>query len=381
MRNDEIIFNLPQLGTKWLGLKKGDKGSLRKNPLPDRKALDDIVFDALGLTEQERKEVYWVGANNHSHIVKNKIRKSKECVMSMVRKKNSFGGDWTEEKLEALKKYLNAYLTIMKGNEKARYYKIIYIDAFAGPGYRAVDTEEKGYLAVFFEEETRKFLDGSPRIALQSMYNKTGETFDEFIFIELDKGKCEELENLKKEFSHIKDRTKIVNEDANSYLQKLCRITDWSKKRALVFLDPYGMQVEWKTLEMIAKTKAIDCWILFPLGVAVNRLLKRDGNIDNKRRERLNKLFGTEEWYNEFYKVSKKETLFGPETNVEKVPITKIGNYFCKRLKEIFYAVSEPRALYNSKRNPIYLLIFACANEKASKTALKIANDILKKLG
>ena len=26
--------------------------------LPDRKALDDIVFDALGLTEDERKEVY-----------------------------------------------------------------------------------------------------------------------------------------------------------------------------------------------------------------------------------------------------------------------------------------------------------------------------------
>lgn len=28
------------------------------NPLPDRKALDDIVFDALGLTAEERKEVY-----------------------------------------------------------------------------------------------------------------------------------------------------------------------------------------------------------------------------------------------------------------------------------------------------------------------------------
>lgn len=36
------------------------------NPLPDRKALDDIIFsqrdafaDALGLTEAEWKEVYW----------------------------------------------------------------------------------------------------------------------------------------------------------------------------------------------------------------------------------------------------------------------------------------------------------------------------------
>jgi len=29
------------------------------NPLPDRKALDDIVFDAIGLTQAERNEVYW----------------------------------------------------------------------------------------------------------------------------------------------------------------------------------------------------------------------------------------------------------------------------------------------------------------------------------
>jgi len=32
----------------------------KPNPLPDRKALDDIVFDILGLTEDERDEVYWV---------------------------------------------------------------------------------------------------------------------------------------------------------------------------------------------------------------------------------------------------------------------------------------------------------------------------------
>jgi len=33
--------------------------SQEPNPLPDRKALDDIVFDAIGLTGDERKEVYW----------------------------------------------------------------------------------------------------------------------------------------------------------------------------------------------------------------------------------------------------------------------------------------------------------------------------------
>jgi len=43
------------------------------NPLPDRKALDDIVFDSLGLTEEERKEVYWSTAE----LVKNRLDKAR----------------------------------------------------------------------------------------------------------------------------------------------------------------------------------------------------------------------------------------------------------------------------------------------------------------
>jgi hypothetical protein len=43
------------------------------NPLPDRKALDDIVFDALGLTEEERKEVYFAVAE----LVQNRLKKAK----------------------------------------------------------------------------------------------------------------------------------------------------------------------------------------------------------------------------------------------------------------------------------------------------------------
>jgi hypothetical protein len=47
--------------------------SQRPNPLPDRKALDDVVFDALGLTEAERKEVYWAVCE----LVQNRLRKAK----------------------------------------------------------------------------------------------------------------------------------------------------------------------------------------------------------------------------------------------------------------------------------------------------------------
>jgi len=41
--------------------------------LPDRKELDDIVFDALGLTEEICKEVYWSVAE----LVKARLDKAK----------------------------------------------------------------------------------------------------------------------------------------------------------------------------------------------------------------------------------------------------------------------------------------------------------------
>ncbi|MCD6177109.1 MAG: hypothetical protein J7K29_04655 [Candidatus Cloacimonetes bacterium] len=44
-------------------------------PLPDRAELDNIVFDELGLTEQERKEVYWAVAE----LVKNRLEKARSA--------------------------------------------------------------------------------------------------------------------------------------------------------------------------------------------------------------------------------------------------------------------------------------------------------------
>ncbi len=43
------------------------------NPLPDRKALDDIIFDVIGLTEDERNEVYW----SVCELVRNRLEKAR----------------------------------------------------------------------------------------------------------------------------------------------------------------------------------------------------------------------------------------------------------------------------------------------------------------
>ncbi len=47
--------------------------SQKPNPLPDRKALDDIIFDAIGLTQAEREEVYY----SVCELVQNRLNKAR----------------------------------------------------------------------------------------------------------------------------------------------------------------------------------------------------------------------------------------------------------------------------------------------------------------
>jgi hypothetical protein len=48
----------------------------------------------------------------------------------------------------------------------------------------------------------------------------------------------------------------------------------------------------------------------------------------------------------------------------------------------VFEGVARnPLLLVNSKNTPLYLLCFAAANKKGAKTAIKIAQDILKNSG
>ncbi|MCB9444514.1 MAG: three-Cys-motif partner protein TcmP [Ardenticatenaceae bacterium] len=181
--------------------------------------------------------------------------------------------------------------------------------------------------------------------------------------------------------SSITYRKVKIEGEANKELQNMCD-KDWitHKRRAVLFLDPFGMQVEWKTIEKIAKTQAIDLWILFPLGVAVNRMLRKDAQIPEKWRQRLDTLFGTTDWIDAFYETKVERTLFGERISTNKVddPFNSISQYFVERLKTIFAGVADnPLPLYNSRNNPLYLLCFASANPIGSKTAIKIAQHIL----
>lgn len=289
--------------------------------------------------------------------------------------RQQFGGDWTEEKLERVRKYLVAYATIMNKQK----FRFAYIDAFAGTGYRSLREEDQDELMLpgFTDNDTTRFLDGSARIAL-----RVRPRFSTYIFIEKDNERVAELQKLKEEFPELKNDIKIEEAEANIYLRDLCS-KKWleSKRRAVLFLDPFGMQVKWDTIVAIAETQAIDLWLLFPLGVAVNRMLRRDGIINQTWRERLDQIFGTQDWFDVFYQTKTSMDLFGPQIRTEKVgDFDSISQYFVDRLKTVFAGVANnPLPLYNSRGNPLYLLCFAAGNPKGAKTAINIAQDILKR--
>jgi three-Cys-motif partner protein len=139
------------------------------------------------------------------------------------------------------------------------------------------------------------------------------------------------------------------------------------------------MQVKWSAIKALGATKGVDLWYLFPLGVGVARLLRRDGNIDESWKTRLDLLFGTNAWHERFYQFQKTQDLFGARDTVERdAPVVKIETFIQERLATCFAKVAKGLVLRNSKSSPLYLLCFAAANERGAPTALRIAQDILK---
>ena len=266
---------------------------------------------------------------------------------------------------------------IFSRNPRARLLRTTFVDAFAGTGYRVRSAHGGTHTSLFpelSEREAQQFLKGSARIALE-----VEPSFDSYLFIDRDRRRVKELAKLRVEFPKKATRISVVQANANAYLRDWASKTPWTGRRAVVFLDPYGMQVEWDLIAALAQTKAIDLWILFPLGVAVNRLLPRNEPPPDEWGQALDRILGTQEWREAFYRTRMQPTLFGEEeVRAREATIGAVGEFFVQRLKSVFEMVAEnPRPLLNSRNVPLYLLCFAAGNPKGAPTAVRIARSLL----
>ncbi len=297
-----------------------------------------------------------------------------------MKTKQQFGGAWTEIKLRILREYVSTYQRALS----KQLFSKAYIDAFAGTGYReeVVLRDPENVTASLFENDEPIKYEGSARLILNIK-----PVFDEYYFIEKSKLKAKELEKLKLEFSSLAERINIVPGEANERLVALCKDKDqWQKKRAVLFLDPFGMSVAWSTLQIIQATHAIDIWYLFPLGMGVNRMLtKHRPKLNSRESKKLDTIFGTHDWIDHFYIPDNQGVFpeFQDEIRHNKVaPMSKQRAYVMSRLNSLFgtnCVAQTPRHLENSKNNLMYLLCFMTSNPtpKASELALRIATSIL----
>lgn len=301
-----------------------------------------------------------------------------------------FGGLWTILKLEVFRKYLETWLHIFHLNERARWYHKVYVDGFAGSGFvRVKRRQRKGVQTSFafdatadelsdqvsqngeIEEDTYTVEPGSASIALAA---EPG--FDEYILVDKSETNQLSLERLAESYSKA-DKCKVVRGDCNRELLGWVSRTDWKRTRALVFLDPYALHVEWNTLTALGRTEGVDLWLLFPL-MGVQRQMPKAALPELHNELLLNRLFGDDAWKVEFYAESPQMNLFEEETQMEKsVSTQKLCEYLIRRLKLAFADVMEsPIVLKTDGGAPLFCLVFAAANPKGAKTAIRIANDI-----
>lgn len=297
----------------------------------------------------------------------------------------NWGGTWTEEKLDAFEKYVKAYLTIMKKYATENDWILFYFDAFAGSGSREAIIEEVngGEENLFGDEEIEE-------IAEQASYKGAAErvlgidiegfSFDYYYFVDKNEKSLRVLrERLTSLFPNKAHCMAFKPGDANERILELVNYaTKHPKCAALVLLDPFGMQLDWRTIQVLKDIKHIDLWILVPSGVIINRLLTRSGKIMCP--ERMEKSFGLpiDEIQSYFYKQVTEQSFFGEITRQQKRDntINRIAQLYLDLLgKEFAHVIKEPLVLINSTNCPIFHFVFASHNQ----TGVKIASEIVGK--
>ena len=261
---------------------------------------------------------------------------------------------WTKDKLDLLGKYLHAYSTIMSNQGWLKSYS--YVDAFANTGK-------------YVDEDTQSYVDGSPLIAL-----KCNPSFSDYWFVDLAQTRVERLKRIV-DVDFPRQHVNFRNGDANLVLRdEVCQtIRKAAKTRALVFLDPYGLEVDFATVRALGENGAFDIFLNFST-MGIVRNLERGQLPDPAVLKIIDRVMGDTHWAEDQY--SSRMDLFG-ETHHTRPPIQwqDCADAYLAKVKEVFAHVSEPVVMYNSKGAPIYVLFLASHNS----TGVKITNQVFQK--
>ncbi len=296
----------------------------------------------------------------------------------------AFGDEHTRKKLETVEKYLSAFTTALKRQN----FKLLYVDACAGSGSSipksALGSSDDQNGQAMLLEKSEPIADADQIIlgsALRAL--KVKPAFDKYLFNDVKKSNVKALRSrVDFEFQHLKDRVTITQFDANKMLLDLCRQTDWKATRAVVFIDPFGLQIKYETLEELASTKAIDLWYLVPV-FAMYRQVRGDGAVLEDGGRSVDEALGSDAWRHVVAIEEKGQIdLFGDSQPVSKraVDVKWFEKVAMDRLKIAFddRVVEQVLPLGRNGLHE-FSLMFAWANPNyKAKLAAKLAKAVLR---
>ena len=249
-------------------------------------------------------------------------------------------GEWAKDKCDILARYIDTSTYAIKDKPWRRRF---YIDLQAGPGKNRCPNGE-----VFL---------GSPLLALTK-----GAGFTDYRFVEKDEAFANAL--LKRcEASAQQQSVQIIvgdcNEVANQIANEVEQIdqppfskTDWNSL-CLVFLDPEGLELEWRTVARIASLRRADLIINFSTGG-----LRRSapGAIALPPDETaVDRFFGTLDWRSI------------PRNSDGSMPAHEWIEFYRERLTGLGYRWGTSIRVKNSKNVELYRLLFASKHDLGIK--------------
>ena len=133
----------------------------------------------------------------------------------------AWGGPWTEQKLDAFEKYVNAYLTIMNKYRDLYNWKLVYFDGFAGSGSRQ-SYEDNEQIIKLFQEDINPLELKVYKGAAERILNIQQRGFDYYYFIDVSQDSCRKLEE--KLDKHI-NAGKLLEFRANDVNKEIIKLT------------------------------------------------------------------------------------------------------------------------------------------------------------
>jgi three-Cys-motif partner protein len=187
---------------------------------------------------------------------------------------------WTEQKLDILGDYLSAFT---RASKKAG--QTIYLDLFAGqPDNISRDRE-------------RRVIHGSALRALD-----TQPPLSQLRFFELAANASRLEQALTASYPDRISDFRVIPGDCNATITAaLADLTDLNMLPTFAFLDQQSTEVQWPTIEALARHKRPDkwkteLWLLCASGLLPRSLPMRTDTVDDANIEKMTRMFGTDIW-------------------------------------------------------------------------------------